>query len=138
MKRKCLITIIFFINCLLMFNPWFQGIHGLSDISGTLLFNNPIAITCMLMCMIGIWVHQDYGHVIVSIGWIGMVIMEIYEFLTWHIRLFGGSMNISYSQSLTYSYFYYAVLYGILSYLFYFIIQHYHYEKVYHKQYSLK
>lgn len=128
MKRKILMMSILIINCLIMFFPWFKGIDGGQAIYGTIMFKNPIAVTCFLFCFIGIWIHHDYGQFIENIGWIGIILMQIYEFLTWHIRIVGGHINIQLSQALTYSNFYFAVIWAFLSFVIYRFFM-YQYEK---------
>lgn len=125
MKKRMLMTFMFCINCLVMLFPWFKGTDGNQIIYGTVMLENPIALTCLLFCIIGIWIDSHYGQVIETIGWIGFISMEIYEFLTWHIRIMGGNINLQLSVNLTYSHFYFAVTCAIISFIIYKISIHY-------------
>lgn len=128
MKNKVLMIGILMINCLIMFFPWFKGINGSQVIYGTIMLENPIAVTCLLFCFIGIWIRQEYGQIIENIGWIGMIVMQIYEFLTWHIRIAGGNIDIQLSSTLAYSNFYLAVICSIISFIIY-RVSMYHFYK---------
>jgi len=116
-----------------MIFPWFKGINNSQAIYGTIMLENPIAVTCLLFCFIGIWMDYKYGQVIETIGWFGVIVMQIYEFLTWHIRIVGGNINIQLSTSLTYSHFYLAVFCAILSFVIY-RISIYYFQKNENKQ----
>ena len=119
MKKKILMICLLLLNCVAMTFPWFKTVDGNQNIYGFILLQNPIALTCLLSCFIGIWMKYRYSHILETIGWLGIIIMQIYEFLTWHIRTGGGSINLQLSCHLAYSYFYLAVMISIISYIIY-------------------
>ncbi len=115
MKKKILMISILLLNCLIMWFPWFKTIDGNKNIYGFIMLENPIALTCLILCFIGIWIKHQYSQIFEMIGWIGMIMMQIYEFLTWHIRISGGSIDVHLSCQLAYSYFYLAVFISMIS-----------------------
>lgn len=110
MKRKVIISLLLVFDMLLMFYPWFKGIHGIHDIDGTIMFHNPIAFCCMILVFFGLWMNHEYGEVFTCFGWIGMIVMQIYEAMTWHIRMFGGTFDVGFSLELCYPIFFVALL----------------------------
>ena len=132
MKKKILMMSILLLNCLIMWFPWFKTMDGNRNIHGLIMLKNPIALTCLILCFIGIWIKHQYSEIFETIGCIGMMTMQIYEFLTWHIRISGGSIDFQLSCQLTYSYFYLAVFISMISYIIYkFILGRLKFEQEY-------
>ena len=120
MKRKILMTIIFIMSLSTMFMTWFGGYKGVQEISGFILMNNPIAVTCMMITIFSIWMHWGYtSYILCCIGLIGIIAMEIYEFLTWHILTISGSFNLALSFDWCNPEFYIAVMSMIATLLIY-------------------
>lgn len=120
MKRKIAMTIIFIISLSTMFMSWFGGQKGIQDISGFILMDNPIAVTCIILTLVRIWTHFGHTSYMLScIGLIGLLAMEIYEFFTWHILTISGAFNFSLSLELCYPEFYIALMSTIVTFLIY-------------------
>lgn len=117
MKKKLFITGLFLVNIIMMFNIWFQSEH--IHIKGTILFENPIASTCILLSLLGIWINHYYGEILTTLGWLGLLLMQIYEFLTWHIRMYGGGFDLGLSLKLSEVHFFIAVILCIITYFIY-------------------
>lgn len=134
MKKKLLITCLFLVNIIMMFSIWFQSEH--IYIKGTILFENPIAFTCILLSLLGVWINHHYGEVLTTLGWLGLFLMQIYEFLTWHIRMYGGGFNLGLSLKLCEFNFFIAVILCIVTYFIYKYLNNKNYREKY--KYNLK
>lgn len=120
MKRKLLMTVIFIISLSTMLMNWFGGQRGVQDISGLILLNNPIAVACIILTLIGIWTHYgETSYMLIYVGLTGIMMMEIYEFLTWHIFTISGSFNLALSFDWCNPEFYIAVMSMIATLLIY-------------------
>ena len=120
MKRKILMTIIFIMSLSTMFMTWFGGYKGVQEVSGFILMNNPIAVTCMMITIFSIWMHWGYtSYILCCIGLIGIIAMEIYEFLTWHIFPLSGVFSLRLSLELCYPQFYIALMSTIATFFIY-------------------
>ena len=103
-----------------MLMDWFGGQRGVQDISGLILLNNPIAVACMILTLIGIWTHYgETSYMLIYVGLTGIMMMEIYEFLTWHILTISGSFNLVLSFDWCNPEFYIAVMSMIATLLIY-------------------
>ncbi len=110
MKRKIIMTIVLTLSLLMMFFPWFGGAEGIQEVYGLVLLKNPVSLTCLLLISIGIW--TDCGknsEVIGVIGFCGVLVMQIYEFLTWHILTITGHFDLELSMRLSHKEFYIAL-----------------------------
>lgn len=118
MKKKIIMTIALCICLSTMLLPWFGGLKGVQEIQGYHMLNNPIAVTCIILSFIGIWTNFGRNSDIIgSIGFIGIIGMEIYELLTWHILTITGYFDIALSLSLAYSEFWFAFACTIITYI---------------------
>jgi hypothetical protein len=109
MKRKIFLTVLFMMSLVTISLPWFGGNH-IETVYGWVLLDNPIALTCIVLAFFGIW--TDYGknsEIIGSIGMIGIIAMQIYEFLTWHIISLSGHFDLGLSIDLCYPEFYFSL-----------------------------
>lgn len=106
------------LSLLTMLFPWFKGIQGVEEVYGVIMLENPVALTCIILSFIGIWTNFGRNSdIIASIGMIGIIVMEIYEFLTWHILTITGHFDLSLSIALCYPEFYYALLCIVMTYI---------------------
>ena len=85
---------IFGLNLVLMMTCWF--IDEQDELYG-LMFHNPVAVISLMILLMGIWLDHDYAYSMRMFGGIMIILMEVYEFVTWHIRLYGGSVDLSLS-----------------------------------------
>lgn len=111
---------VMYILCLsTMLWPWFKDMQGVQAVYGTIMLDNPIALTCMIFVFVGIWIENDYGRIFGNIGLVGIIAMQIYEFMTWHILTISGHFDLRLSFHLSYPEFYYAVLSTVIIYIIY-------------------
>ena len=67
------------------------------SISGLINLFNPIGIISILLFFIGVWVsfkNKKISKILGILGTIGIVVSEIYQFLTWYIMNITGKMSI--------------------------------------------
>lgn len=120
MKRKIIMTVILALSLLTMIWPWFGGAIGVQEVYGLIMLDNPIALTCMILSFVGIWTNFGRNSEIIgSIGMLGIIAMEIYEFMTWHILTISGRFDLGLSIDLSYPEFYYALFSIIITYIIY-------------------
>ena len=70
---------------------------------------NPIGIVSIIAFFTGVWVqfeNNKINKILGAVGVIGIVISEIFEFLTWHIQTITGEMSLQNSFRLAYPEFY--------------------------------
>ena len=102
MKKKIILTIAFLISLLPMLINQYGGMKGVQEISGLINLLNPIGIISMLVFFAGVWVsfkNKKINKILGILGTIGIVVSEIYEFLTWHIMNITGKMSIEFAFS---------------------------------------
>lgn len=126
MKNKVMMTIIFLLSLSTIFMNWFGDTRTDIVVSGLILLNNPIAVTCIFITLAGIWLRfGENAYKLTYIGLIGIAAMEIYEFFTWHIFTVSGAFDLRLSLDLCYPEFYIAV---ICMFLTFFIFRYYFQE----------
>lgn len=113
MKRRILLTVVYFINIIMMCLPWFINLEGY-QVYGT-MFHNPVGLMSLIVLFVGIWMKETYGERLMIISWLVIIFMEIYEFLTWHIRIYGGTIDLSLSIALGQREFYLAFFISCIS-----------------------
>lgn len=120
MKKKIIMTCLLFISLSTMCFQWFGGKSGVQDISGLILLHNPIAVTCIVLSFIGIWeCFKENSYILTCIGLLGIALMEIYEFLTWHILTITGHFDLQVSFHQCYPYFFIALLCTLATFFIY-------------------
>ncbi|MCD7949097.1 MAG: hypothetical protein LUG12_02380 [Erysipelotrichaceae bacterium] len=108
MKDKCMITICLILCLMMMLFPWFHY-NGI-NVTGLIMFQDPIALTCIILSFIGIWGHFGMNSPILGhIGLIGLFVMEIYEFMSWHVLTVTGHYSLFWSINASYPTFYMAL-----------------------------
>ena len=111
MSRKLAVTILISVSLLTMLLPWFGGQRGVQEIDGLIMLENPIAIGCIIIMYIGLWLPLGYkSDIIAMIGMLGYIAMQVYEFLTWHILTISGRFDLQLSFHLCYPEFYLSVV----------------------------
>ncbi len=114
-KQKLILSIILIINLGMMLFNWFGGIGDI-NVSGTIILYNPITVIFILMILWGTW-HTfkiNINRKLVIIGILGILFMEIYTFLTWHLLGELNYFSIVASVDLAYINFYIGVLTTII------------------------
>lgn len=125
MKRKIILTIAFIISLLPMLLNQYGGLKGVEEISGLINLFNPIGIISVLLFIIGVWLtlkNKKINKILGGLGVIGIVISEIYKFLTWHIMNMTGKMSIHNSIELAFPEFYIGLVISLIMIVVYFVI----------------
>ena len=104
MKKKVILTIAFLISLLPMLLNQYGGMKGVQEISGLGNLFNPIGLVAVLLFIIGI------------------VISEIYQFLTWHILTITGEMSLQNSINFAFPEFYIGLAISLIMVVAYFVI----------------
>ena len=125
MKKKAVLTIAFVISLLPMLLNQYGGLKGVQEISGLINLFNPIGIMSVLLFIIGVWVsfnNKKINKILGGLGTIGIVVSEIYKFLTWHILTITGEMSIHNSVEFAFLEFYIGLTISVVMVIFYFCI----------------
>lgn len=125
MKKKIILSIAFIFSLLPMLLNQYGGAKGVQEISGLVNLFNPIGIIAVLLFIIGVW--MSFKNVIVNkvlsiLGIIGIVVSEIYQFLTWHILTITGEMSIKNSINFAFPEFYIGLVISLIMVVAYFVI----------------
>ena len=108
-KTKAILSIAVLISQIPMFLSWFGGGRGVQEIKGTIVLFNPITIVCILIYFMGVWEvfkKRKVNTRISVIGLGGIILVEIYEFLTWHYMTVTGRISLKTSIRMAYPEFY--------------------------------
>lgn len=125
MKKKRILTIAFVISLLPMLLNQYGGLKGVQEISGLINLFNPIGIIAVILFIIGVWVsfkNKRVNKILGTLGVIGIVISEIYKFLTWHILNITGKMSIKNSIEFAFPEFYVGLVVSLIMIVAYFAI----------------
>ena len=125
MKKKIILSIVFIFSLLPMLLNQYGGEKGVQEISGLVNLFNPIGIVSVLLFIIGVWVsfkNSRINKVLSILGVIGIVVSEIYQFLTWHILTITGKMSIQNSINLAFPGFYIGLVISLIMIVVYFVI----------------
>ncbi len=109
LKKKVIFTAAFAGSLLPMLMNQFGGAKGVQEISGLICLLNPIGIVSVLMFLFGVWLkfgRRSVGKGLCILGTAGMVVSEVYEFLTWHVMNITGELSIRHSVRLAFPEFY--------------------------------
>lgn len=125
MKKKVILTIAFVISLLPMLLNQYGGMKGVQEISGLGNLFNPIGLVAVLLFIIGVWVSfkdVKINKILSILGVVGIVISEIYQFLTWHILTITGEMSLQNSINFAFPEFYIGLAISLIMVVAYFII----------------
>ena len=125
MKKKIILSIIFIFSLLPMFLNQYGCAKGLQEISGIGNLLNPIGIISFILYFIGIWLplkNKKTNKILGGLGVIGIVISEIYKYLTWHIKTITGEMSIRNSINFAFPEFYIGLVISLIMVVAYFVI----------------
>ncbi|MFR5507964.1 MAG: hypothetical protein ACLTKT_01955 [Clostridia bacterium] len=125
MKKKNILSIIFIFSLLPMFLKQYGGAKGVQEISGIGNLLNPIGIISFILFFMGIWLplkNKKTNKILGGLGVIGIVISEIYQFLTWHIQNITGELNIQNSINFAFPEFYIGLVISLIMVVAYFVI----------------
>ena len=125
MKKKILLSVVFGISLLPVCMSQYGGCRGVQEISGILNILNPIGIVSVVVFFAGVWVPFENNKIntcIGAIGVVGMVVAELYTFMTWHVQTITGEISIQNSIRLAYPEFYIGLCVSLLMVIAYFVI----------------
>ena len=125
MKKKILLTVVFGISLLPACMSQYGGCRGVQEVSGILNLLNPIGIVSVVAFFAGVWVPFENNKIntcIDATGVVGMVVAELYTFMTWHVQTITGEISIQNSIRLAYSEFYIGLCVSLLMVIAYFVI----------------
>ena len=101
----------------------YGGRKGVQEISGLINLLNPIGIVSTVLFIIGVWAYFEnkaINKILCTLGTVGIVVSEVYKFLTWHIPNITGKMNIQYSISYAFPEFYFGLAISVIMIFVYF------------------
>lgn len=125
MKKKSILTTAFLISLLPMLLNQYGAMKGVQEISGLINLLNPIGIISVALFITGVWApfkNKKTNKILGGLGVIGIVISEIYKFLTWHILTVTGKMSIVTSVKFAYPEFYFGLIISLIMIFVYFYI----------------
>ena len=125
MKRKAFLSVCFFVSLLPMLLNQYGAAKGVQEITGLINLLNPIGIVSglmFLMSMLCDFKKQIAGKILGAAGVIGIVVSEIYSFLTWHILTITGEMSLQHSINLAFPEFYFGLGVSLVMVFVYFVI----------------
>ncbi len=108
-QKKQFLSIVYLISLLPMLLPQYGGARGVQEIQGVVNLMNPIGMISVVLFYVGIWApipRKSAKKIVGLMGCVGIVVSEIYEFLTWHIMTITGAFSIEASFRLVYPEFY--------------------------------
>lgn len=123
MRRKLSLSIAFLISLLPMLLNQYGGRKGVQEITGLINLLNPIGITSVILFVIGVWVpfkKETIGKIIGAVGTIGMLVSEIYKFLTWHVMNITGEISLKNSIEFAFPEFYFGLFVSAIMVMVYF------------------
>lgn len=124
-KRKIILSILFIISLIPMLLNQYGGLKGVQEISGLINLLNPIGIISVLSFIIGVWVpfkNKKVRKILEICGVFGIVVSEIYKFLTWHVPNITGKISIQNSIEFAFPEFYIGLIVSIIMIIAYFVI----------------
>ena len=112
MKKKMVLSVAFVISVLPMFMNQYGGCRGVQEIS-------------VVLFITGVWMpfkKTILNFCIGAISVIGIVVAEIYTFLTWHVSTITGEISMQSSLRLAYPEFYIGLCVSIGMVIVYFVV----------------
>lgn len=125
MKKKLILSIAFIISLIPMLFNQYGGMKGVQEITGLINLLNPIGILSVILFVIGVWVsfkNKLINTFLGFLGVIGIVVSEIYQFLTWHIMTITGEMSLKTSFEFAFPEFYLGLIMSLVMIIVYFVI----------------
>lgn len=125
MKKKIILSIAFIFSLLPMLLNQYGRAKGVQEISGLVNLFNPVGIVSVLLFIVGIWLpfkNIKVNKALSILGVIGIVVSEIYQFLTWHIQNITGEISIQNSINFAFPEFYIGLVISLIMVIAYFVI----------------
>ena len=117
MKKRIILSAAFIVSLFPMLLNQYGGLKGVQEITGLINLLNPIGIISVVLFIVGVWVPMKklvFNKVMGILGTVGIVISEIYKFLTWHVMTVTGEISIQHSMQLAFPEFYIGLVASII------------------------
>ncbi|MEG0593098.1 MAG: hypothetical protein RR512_07260 [Coprobacillus sp.] len=122
MKKRNIVIISLIASLSTLFLPWFGGYKGVQEVSGVVLLQNPIAVSCIIIAFVGLVLKNEYkSKIVTQIGLLGIIGMQIYEFFNWYSFNSTFTFSLRESMSLCYPEFYFTLLCMLTTYVLFFV-----------------
>ena len=126
MKKRIILSAAFIVSLLPMLLNQYGGLKGVQEITGLINLFNPIGIVSVVLFIVGVWVPMKkpvFNKVMGILGTVGIVISEIYKFLTWHVMTVTGEISIQHSIQLVFPEFYIGLVVSIIMIVVYIVVE---------------
>ena len=127
MKKKMVLSGAFIVSLLPMLLNQYGGMKGVQEITGLINLLNPIGIISVVLFAIGVWAplkKLSTGKLLGAVGVIGIVVSELYTFITWHYMTITGKISIQNSLQLAFPEFYLGLIVSLAMVAIYFMLQY--------------
>lgn len=124
-NKRIILTILFIMSLSPMLMNQYGGLKGVQEITGLINLFNPIGIVSVIIFFIGVWFpfkQSNLNKIIGGFGVVGIVISEIYKYLTWYIQNITGKFNIYSSIEFAFPEFYVGLSISVIMVIIYFNI----------------
>lgn len=126
MKKKIILSVLFIISLAPMLLNQYGSARGVQEISGLINLFNPIGIISTILFIIGIWIpfkNKRINKILGFIGVLGIVISEIYNFFTWHVKTITGEISFQNSINFVFPEFYIGLVISLVMVIAYIITE---------------
>ena len=126
MKRKIILSVLFIISFAPMLLNQYGSARGVQEISGLINLFNPIGIISTILFIIGVWIpfkNKRINKILGFIGVLGIVISEIYNFFTWHVKTITGEISFQNSINFVFPEFYIGLVISLVMVIAYIITE---------------
>ncbi len=126
MKKKIILSVLFIISFAPMLLNQYGSARGVQEISGLINLFNPIGIISTILFIIGVWIpfkNKRINKILGFIGVLGIVISEIYNFFTWHVKTITGEISFQNSINFVFPEFYIGLVISLVMVIAYIITE---------------
>ena len=126
MKKKIILSVLFIISLAPMLLNQYGSARGVQEISGLINLFNPIGMISTILFIIGVWIpfkNKRINKILGFIGVLGIVISEIYNFFTWHVKTITGEISFQNSINFVFPEFYIGLVISLVMVIAYIITE---------------
>ena len=126
MKKKIILSVLFIISLAPMLLNQYGSARGVQEISGLINLFNPIGIISTILFIICVWIpfkNKRINKILGFIGVLGIVISEIYNFFTWHVKTITGEISFQNSINFVFPEFYIGLVISLVMVIAYIITE---------------
>ncbi len=99
-----------------MMLSWFGFSRGIQEIKGITLLGNPLMLLFLLTIAVSLGLfNEKVMKIIAIIGFLGVFLLELYTYFTWHILTITGEFSLSSTIHGAYPEFYIALFMALVS-----------------------